>query len=182
MTLKNSAGTASQYDIVILYDTSNRITSDAYNLAAQQAESVATLFSLLAVYAKASEDSGNVVVIDRRFSNLPILVGDDGKPILLYQFVEAIDETVDYERLQEEFPILSYGQIMGAIAFLRKLAQFNIDGLDIDALEDELIEGNENFQSIILNALADQEVTSVRVDEQDLRNYAKVALRVPKND
>lgn len=121
--------------------------------------------STLGFYTQASDTTGNMVVPDPRYGGLPILTGEDNQPIPLYDFLEALDGITDYAWLKAEFPALSFGQIAGAFAFLRKLAQFNIRGLDIDRLEEEFIEGDPAFQAEMERALADREATRVLTGE-----------------
>lgn len=119
----------------------------------------------LELYHRASEDSGSKVIMDQRHGYLPILIGNDGDIIPLYRFVEVIDEITDYEQIEREFPNLSYGQIASAIGFLRKLVQFNTRNIDIDALEDELLAEDPDFQAAIRASLEDQEDLRVRTLE-----------------
>lgn len=111
--------------------------------------------------AKASAEAGNVVKIDLQNGGIPFLVGNDNRPIQLYRIIEEIDEITDFDTLKVEFPTLSYTQLIGALAFLRKLSQINIQGIGIDTVEDAEIESSPEFQAIILNSLADQEAKRV---------------------
>ncbi len=99
--------------------------------------------------------------MNTKYGCLPFMLGNDGQPVLLYEFVEVLDEYFDYDRVKAEFPTLSYGQISGAIAFLRKLAQFNTRQLNIDDLEDAELEASPEFQSLIEQSLANREVGRV---------------------
>jgi len=118
------------------------------------------------LFAQAREASGNAVVLAPHYSFLPILIGRDQQPIALYRFVEVLDDVVDFDQIQEAFPTLSFGQISGALAFLRKLVQFNTRGVDIDRLEDEAFEGSPEFQAQMKRAVADQEITRVLTANQ----------------
>lgn len=82
--------------------------------------------------------TGGYVQFRQELGCLPALIGNDSRPVFLYEFIEVIDGLVDYHRVMEEFPTLSYAQINGAISFIRKLAQVNAKDIDIDALEDEI--------------------------------------------
>ncbi len=119
----------------------------------------------LAAYVRASEATGSAVRLDPDYGCLPILVGNNDQPVFLYEVVEALDGAVDYQALRAEFPNLSFGQIAGALALLRKLAQFNTRGVDIDQLKDALIEGSAEFQAQMAVAMADQEVRRVPTGE-----------------
>ncbi len=119
------------------------------------------LTSTLAIYIHAGQATGNSVVLDAQHGCLPVLIGADQRAIPLYDFVEALDGIVNYSELQKEFPNLSFTQIAGAIAFLRKLAQFNTRGVDIDHLQDEALEQSTEFQEVVRRAIADQGATRV---------------------
>ena len=101
-------------------------------------------------------------MLDRQFAHMPYLRGNDGQPVFLFEFIEVIDEYLDCDRLKQEFPTLSYGQMAGAIAFLRKVSQFNTRNIDIESLEDADLEDSPEFQSMIEKLLADQEATIVQ--------------------
>ncbi|MGH9427954.1 MAG: hypothetical protein ACRD2L_16845, partial [Terriglobia bacterium] len=91
----------------------------------------------------------------------PFLHGSDEKPVFLYELVEVIDGVIDYDEIKEELPTLSVAQISGAIAFLRKVAQFNSDDVDLDELEDLKLAQDETFLNELRAALADQETMRV---------------------
>lgn len=132
----------------MLDTTDNQIKVWSGQLTAMQ-----TISDSIRVFAKASEASGGFVVIHPDFNCLPVLLGKDGSLVFLYQFVEAIDEKLDHDELKAEYPMLSYGQIAGGIAFLRRLAQFNDKNVDIDELEHTLTADGEDLQSGILRAI-----------------------------
>jgi hypothetical protein len=117
--------------------------------------------SVAEFYAGASEASGGFVQVSFEHACLPLMIGSDGHPIFLYKLVEFLDEYADYGELKGEFPTLSYGQIAGAMSFLRKLAQFNLYEVDIDKEEDGKLENSEEFQAIIERAIRDQETLRV---------------------
>jgi len=121
----------------------------------------ALMTSQVGLFQRASQESGGFVHVAARLSYLPMLMRPSAPPVLLYEFVEALDGVADYAELQAEFPGLSYSQIAGALAFLRKLAQFNTRGVDTDALEDEVLESNPEFQRQIEHALTAPEDTRV---------------------
>lgn len=126
---------------------------------------LASVVNAAGVFANASERSGGVVALDPQFGCLPLIMGRDGQPVLMYKFVEVIHELVSLSEIQQEFPSLSYRQIEGGIAFLRALTQFNIRGLDIDAEEEQLLEASPQFQQQIKDALK-KEATRVFTFEQ----------------
>ncbi|MEK6410803.1 MAG: hypothetical protein AABN34_28095, partial [Acidobacteriota bacterium] len=59
--------------------------------------------------------------------------------------------------------------ISGALAFLRRVSQFNIKGIDIDSLEDEELTGDAAFLGELREAFADREVARVLDDNKSDR-------------
>jgi hypothetical protein len=110
---------------------------------------------------KASNETGNHVQLQPEYGFCPMLVGNDSTPVLLYRFVEVLEELIDYTDVKDELPTLTIGQISGAVSYLRKLAQFNTRGVDIDALEDEALAHDDSFLSDLREALADEEAARV---------------------
>ena len=113
------------------------------------------------MYQQASQSNGGFVVVDRKFGDLPLLMGTDNRPVFVYEVVEMIEETLDFSELHSRLPTLSYGQIVGTVGFLRTLAQFNRKGVDIDALQDEAIEADPMFQEAVKKGVQDEETTRV---------------------
>ncbi len=113
-------------------------------------------------FAQTSKASGGMIVLDPHVACMPYLRGSDGQPVFLFQLIEVIDEYLDCDKLKQEFPTLSYGQMAGAIAFLRKLSQFNTRNIDIESLEHADLEASPDFQSMMEQLLADQEETLVQ--------------------
>lgn len=105
--------------------------------------------------------TGGHVRLDTELGCLPALIGSDARPIFLYEFVEALDGLVDYDSIKEEFPTLSYAQISGAIAFIRKVAQLNARGINIDELEDEADANDANLTNALRDALNSVETLRV---------------------
>ena len=117
--------------------------------------------STLADLQTASKRAGGVVQFPPQYSHVPTLIGSDGEPVLLSRVVEEIETVLDPQDIPDAFPTLSYTQIVGALAFLRRVAQFNTKGLDLDELGDEGIEQSEAFQQAITESLADRQVRRV---------------------
>lgn len=115
----------------------------------------------------ASRSTGGYVKFLDDHADLPVLLGNDGNPVALFEFIEAIDGAVDYESLREELPTLSYAQINGAISFLRKVAQFNTEGVDIDELEDQEAADDSDLIEELKKAIANQETSRV-LDHSEL--------------
>lgn len=111
--------------------------------------------------SRCSDATGGYVQLKHEYSYVPVLIGNDQTPIPLYHFVEVIDEFVDYDKVKEALPTLSYAQINGAIAFLRKASQYNPQGLDFDLMEDEAEANDPALLNEIKKALADEETSRV---------------------
>lgn len=115
---------------------------------------------------RASEATGGYIRFPSECCYCPVLFGHDDRLVPLFEFVEALDTVVDYDRIKDELPSLSYAQIHGSLMFLRKVAQFNIIDKDIDEeLADESV-----FLDELRRAFADQENTRVlNFNERDDR-------------
>ncbi len=109
------------------------------------------------VYATASRYSGNCVKLPRELKYIPVLEREGQHPVFLYEFIEALDGHIDYSELVKEFPGLSYTQISSALQFMRRLAQFNTAGIDVDEIEEEAIESNSLFQQQIIKGISSRE-------------------------
>ncbi len=116
---------------------------------------------ILSALIKISEDTGNYVQMSQELKFLPVLIDQNNQPIPLYHFVEVLDEIVDYDKIHQVFPTISFAQINGAVSFLRKLSLFNTAEIDIDQLEDEDTAQDQTFLNELRRALADQEITRV---------------------
>lgn len=116
---------------------------------------------VLRMYSQCNDAVGGPVSFHREFSYCPTLLGENGLPIFLFQFVEILDELVDYEKIKNLLPGLSFRQIGGAVAFLRKIAQFNCKGVDIDECI-EFIDANDDLlKSNLLVAISNEEESIV---------------------
>lgn len=93
--------------------------------------------SVLKIYSAYNDVTGKYITLSPELSFCPVLIGRNESLVFLFRFVEILDEIIDYEDIQSRLPELSFKQISGAMAFLRKLAQFNIKDIDIDAFIDE---------------------------------------------
>jgi hypothetical protein len=112
-------------------------------------------------YNSASISSSGFVMIQPQYSFCPTLIGNDNQPVFLFDFVEVIDGLLDYDRIKEEIPNISYAQIDGAISFIRKLLQFNSKSLDIDDLSEEIASQNQPFLERLRSSLTTTEPASV---------------------
>jgi len=107
--------------------------------------------AVLGQYSQSNDAVGGPIQLLPQYSFCPVLVQRDQTPIFLFQFVEVLDGLIDYEAVKNQLPGLSFGQIGGAIAFIRKLSQFNLKAIDID----ELLESQEaTNQTLITNLRA----------------------------
>jgi len=120
-----------------------------------------TRTSVLSSFEAWNKATGGYIHLNPDLGFLPVLVGNDGQSVSLYEFVEALDGLIDYDELQGEFPNLSFAQINSAISFLRKMAQFNIRGIDLDALEDERLIRDDTLLIQLEKAFKDQETYRV---------------------
>jgi hypothetical protein len=117
--------------------------------------------SIVRVFSYCSETTGGYVQLRPDCGYFPVLAGADNQMVPLYQFVEALDEVLDYDLLAEELPNLSYSQIGGAISFLRKLSQTNPKNIDLDRSEDLDMLSDPVFMAELKEALADEETSRV---------------------
>lgn len=113
------------------------------------------------VLLECSTATGGYVQIMPELGCLPTLIGSDSRPVFLYEFVEVLDGLLDYDGIKEDFPTLTYAQINGAMAFLRRVAQFNVRGVDIDLLEDESDANDSELINALRTALNDRETSRV---------------------
>ena len=117
--------------------------------------------SVLPHLVLSSSKTGGLVTFPEDYAHVPVLTGSDGNPVLLYRVVEEIEHLVDPAELQAQFPTLSYTQIVAALMFLRKVAQFNTRNLDLDEVEDAELESSEAFQEIVAQSLKSEELRIV---------------------
>ncbi len=129
-------------------------------LALQNLNEVQGRMSWAQKLIQCSHATGGYVQIDPRYSYMPFLAGTDGRPVFIFQLVEAIDEFIDYDRLVEEYP-LTYGQINAVFSFLRKVASVNGANVDVDEIEEQADELDAELISGLRAGLADQEVVRV---------------------
>lgn len=139
-----------------VYDLSESLSQYRMTTACQLG-----LAGVIEFYSVSSSLSGALVMIRPQYSFCPTLIGNDNQPVFLFDFVEVIDGLLDYDRIKEEIPNISYAQIDGAISFIRKLLQFNSKSLDIDDLGEEMASQNEHFLERLRSSLTTQEATSV---------------------
>lgn len=123
--------------------------------------STETQHSILAYFNACSAAASNYVQFPSDYAGLPVLIGQDNKPVYLYELVEAVDEAVDYDEVKRMLPTLSFAQISGAIAFLRRVAQFNLRGVDIDGLELRFFRDSVEIANELQAAVSDKEPSRV---------------------
>ncbi|MGD0231858.1 MAG: hypothetical protein ABSC19_16140 [Syntrophorhabdales bacterium] len=117
--------------------------------------------AVLLQYSQYNDAIGRPIQLLPQYSFCPALIQRDQRPVFLYNFVEVLDELVDYQDIKDKLPGLSFRQIGGAIAFLRKLAQFNLKGIDIDALIDSEEAADQELQDNLRSVLTAQEASVV---------------------
>lgn len=120
------------------------------------ASKIADLVKHGEMFNQVSQETGGYVRLQEEYGMCPALIDADGQPVFIYELVEAIDGAIDYDDIKGEFPSLSYAQISGAIMFLRKLASFNVKGLDIDHIEN-YADSDPAFIETLRQAFADKE-------------------------
>jgi hypothetical protein len=112
--------------------------------------------SVLGQYSQYNDATGGYIKFLPENSYCPALVGKEGQHVFLFRFVEVLDELIDYEKVREQLPGLSSRQIGGAIAFLRKVAQFNCAGVNIDDLIDSAEASDETLVTNLRSTLSAQ--------------------------
>lgn len=149
-------GTASDWGVVFDDDSYGR------NLNFAKIEYNTLLIGdMLDLLMMASDATGSHVELSPEFSYCPVLKDRSGQVLPLYKFIEILDECLDYEEVKEEMSTFSFAQINGAISFLRKIAQFNLAGVDFDAEIDQELLQDRAFRRELENGLADQESSYV---------------------
>lgn len=149
----------------ISFQTINQDARNKVDLASMQLEIVnrsemlltlnygITELAFTAIYTSASARNGNIVKLDEKFAHMPVIIGEEGKPVFLFQLVEEIDSILNYDELQCRFPELSYSQIVAGVGFLRTLSQFNSKNIDVDDLVDSADEADPEFQKQVQESL-----------------------------
>jgi hypothetical protein len=137
---------------------SSSLPSELLEIEQTTARAQRLVHEIQALHKAGSLSSGYVKILST-YSYCPVLIDREGKPIFLFRFLETIDEMLDYDKIREEYPTITFAQIDGAMSFLRRLAQTNCNEIDLDSFEDTIIA--ENFAEELRDALRDQE--SVRV-------------------
>lgn len=139
-------------------------TGSTANVSTQNWQDYANLGStLLAVssaghlMAEAAEKSGSHVVLPPAIKCLPCIQLRSGRYLPLFRFVEAVDGAVDYEDLLSEFPDLTYAQIHGSMQFLRRIAMFNTDSVDLDGILEQSEDADESLIVALRRALTSEE-------------------------
>ncbi len=100
-------------------------------------------------YSRYNDAVGRPIQLLPQYSFCPALMQINERPLFLFQFVDVLDEVIDYEAVRERLPGLSFGQIGGAIAFIRKLSQFNLKGINID----DILESQEATNETLIDNL-----------------------------
>ena len=151
----NSTG-ASEYSVRV-----DATVQTPISLLSSHVNEMRSLIGVIEIFSEISKATGEDVILRQVYDYFPVLVGNDKKPIPLFEFVEILDETIDYEIIKEELPTLSYTQIYNAISFLRKISSVNIRGIDIDEAEELFDEEDEKLISELKKGFEDKEIKRV---------------------
>ena len=85
--------------------------------------------------------------------------------LLLYRFVEIIDEQIDYDKIIAEYPGLSYSQISSVMSFFRKISQFNSRVVDVDDTIDEILFSDGSFIEQMRDSISNSSDNVFHIDE-----------------
>ena len=113
-----------------------------------------------------SKSTGSYVQLLETYGFFPVLIGEDKRPVFLFNFMQVLDEQIDYDKVKEELPNLSYAQIDGAVSFLKKVTQLNILGIDINDIENEYELEDAELLDQLKQGLANQEIARVLYNDQ----------------
>ena len=133
---------------------------DAFSSAQQQVQGIARQFHLMGCLRQIAEETGRFVHMAPQLGCLPMLQGSDGEPVYLYHLVEGIEEFLNYDAVLEEYPTLSYSQIVGGLRFLRGVSQQNIRQIDLDAAEEQFTLTSDDFLNELRTAYENRENVS----------------------
>ena len=112
-------------------------------------------------YKRRAAEAGDSIVVDAKYAGLPVVRSTNGEVTPVYEVVDVIDALIDYKQVVQQLPNVGYTQVGDVMAFLRKIAQFNLHGVDIDEYNDTQMESDPAFQEMMIGAVRDEE--SVRV-------------------
>jgi hypothetical protein len=148
-------------------DTSERMSPhDELAFVSSASTEILRKTTILRELLSLSEATGGYVLMESETKFLPYLRGSDGEPVYLYNLVEVIEEVVDFDEVLAELPTLTFSQVAAAVSFLRKVAQINSTGADIDSVEDQADASNPELIEALRNALNEEEGTRVFSDPQ----------------
>lgn len=160
-TIRDATEKESRYQLVVQLGTGGASLTNDLKRILHSVDAAQQTAHVLLAFSEFSEATGGHVQLRPEYHYVPVLIGDDGEAVPLYHFVEVLDGLVGYDQIRQALPTLSYGQIDGAISFLRKVAQYNPREIDFDELEDEEIRSNPAFLNELRRALADKETSRV---------------------
>lgn len=145
----------------IIVQVDSGLRAPAYSHLSVVATDWGQKMTILGQYSQYNEAVGAPIELLPEYSFCPVLTGQDRKPVFLFQFIEVLDGLIDYQEVKKQLPGLSFRQIGGAIAFLRKLTQFNFKGIDIDAFIDSEESIDQELQDNLRSALSVREASIV---------------------
>jgi hypothetical protein len=122
---------------------------------------MAARLDVMTLFRMVSEYTGGSVKITPEYKGLPVLPVPGRFPVYLYRLVEVLDEIIDYDEVIDRLPGLTFVQIHGGIRFLRRVAQFNSAGVDIDDVEQQAMSQDPQLIDALRRSLADKEVVRV---------------------
>lgn len=160
-TIKDTTERPSQLGLITQENTGLSLRTTDIDHALHQLSAMQSAAQVVHLFLRCSEVAGGYVQLRREHQFFPVLIGDQNTVTPLYEFVEVLDEVLDYDLVRKELPGLSYSHIGGAIAFLRRLAQSNPSNIDVDEFEDEAAVSDPVFLQELRTALADKETSRV---------------------
>ena len=149
-----------QLGLITRENTGSSLRPADVDRALHQLSALQSATHILHIFSRCAEATGGYVQLRPEHRFFPVLIGKENAVTPLYEFVEMLDEVLDYDLVLKELPTLSYSHIGGAIAFLRRLAQSNPTNIDIDELEDKAL-SSPAFIEDLRTALADKETSRV---------------------
>jgi len=159
-------GTGYNFPVKILLEQSSLTSSETMKKLQNIWFIIQKGMGILEVLMRFSESTGGYVQLVPEYAYFPILIGRDGKPVPLFKFLEVVDEIINYDEIQEALPNLSYSQISGALSFLKKVSEFNLRGIDIDDIENEIDADDVGLVHNLGDGLSDKEIARVLYQHQ----------------
>jgi hypothetical protein len=149
------------------FEVTRASASNSIDKLSNQVGNLQKLLGAIEIFSKISNTTGNSVHLLEEYNFFPVLIGNDRKPVPLFNLMEILDELVDYDAVIKELPTISYTQVHNAINFLRKVSAINLHGEDIDDIEED-IDNSDALLNALKSGFEDKEITRVLYrDEQN---------------